>query len=81
MHRHPVGRDEDRRDGFAHGGWALPYNDPVMGSVAGQSMASTGGLLLGRRTYDDFYAVWPKRTDNPFTVPHEYPRCSRAGVR
>ena len=38
-----------------------------MGSVAGQSMASTGGLLLGRRTYDDFYAVWPERTDNPFT--------------
>ena len=59
--------DEDRRGGFAHGGWALPYNDPVMGSVAGQSMASTSGLLLGRRTYEDFYAVWPKRTDNPFT--------------
>ena len=31
--------DEDRRGGFAHGGWVLPYNDPVMGSVAGQSMA------------------------------------------
>ena len=30
-------------------------------------MASSGGLLLGRRTYEDFYAVWPKRTDNPFT--------------
>jgi dihydrofolate reductase len=24
-------------------------------------------LLFGRRTYEDFYAVWPKRTDNPFT--------------
>ena len=31
-------------------------------------MAYTGALLLGRRTYEDFYAVWPNRTDNPFTA-------------
>ena len=32
-------------------------------------MASTGALLFGRRTYKDFYAVWPNRTDdNPFTA-------------
>jgi dihydrofolate reductase len=61
--------DEDRRGGFAHGGWALPYADSVLGAVSGQSMASTGALLFGRRTYEDFYAVWPKRTDdNPFTA-------------
>ena len=30
-------------------------------------MATTEGLLLGRRTYEDFYKVWPNRTDNPFT--------------
>jgi dihydrofolate reductase len=60
--------DEDRRGGFEHGGWALPYADPEMGRVAGQSMATTGGILFGRRTYEDFYSVWPKRTDdNPFT--------------
>ncbi len=35
---------------------------------AGYWMASTGGLLLGRRTCEDFYAVWSKRTDNPFMV-------------
>jgi len=59
--------DEDRRGGFEHGGWAITYADPVMGKVAGESMASTGGILLGRRTYEDFYSVWPNRTDNPFT--------------
>jgi dihydrofolate reductase len=59
--------DEDRRGGFEHGGWGIPYADSVLASVTGQSMASTGALLFGRRTYQDFYAVWPKRTDNPFT--------------
>ena len=59
--------DEDVRDGFDRGGWALRYNDPVMGRVMGEGMAQAGGLLLGRRTYEDFASVWPNRTDNPFT--------------
>ncbi len=59
--------DEDRRGGFEHGGWAVPYSDPAMGKAVGESMATTGGLLFGRRTYEDFYDVWPNRTDNPFT--------------
>jgi dihydrofolate reductase len=59
--------DEDRRGGFEHGGWAISYADPVMADVAGEGMARSGGLLFGRRTYEDFYEVWPNRTDNPFT--------------
>jgi dihydrofolate reductase len=60
--------DEDRRGGFQHGGWgATPYPDPVLDKIVGESMATGGALLLGRRTYEDFYAVWPNRTDNPFT--------------
>lgn len=59
--------DEDRRGGFDHGGWALPYNDAVMGKVMAEGMAQGGSLLLGRRTYEDFFSVWPNRTDNPFT--------------
>ncbi len=57
--------DEDRRDGFEHGGWATPY---ATMEAAEESMANTGALLLGRRTYEDFYTVWPNRTDNPFTA-------------
>src|SRR5688500_12170649 len=60
--------DEDRRGGFEHGGWAPPYGDAVMGNVMGRRMAEGGALLLGRRTYEDFAAFWPKQEDNPFTA-------------
>jgi dihydrofolate reductase len=59
--------DEDPRGGFAHGGWAAPYSDEVMGRVAAEGMAGPGALLLGRRTYEDFHGFWPHQTDNPFT--------------
>lgn len=60
--------DEDRRGGFESGGWATPYSDPEMGRMAGESMASGVALLFGRRTYEDFHAVWPNRPKpNPFT--------------
>src|SRR5437868_4908115 len=57
--------DEDRRGGFEHGGWATPY---AAMAEAGESTATTSALLLGRRTYEDFYTVWPNRTDNPYTA-------------
>ncbi len=59
--------DEDVRGGFEHGGWALPYNDPVMARLMGGRMAEGGDMLFGRRTYEDFARVWPNRKDNPFT--------------
>ena len=60
--------DEDRRGGFEHGGWATGYRDPVMMQVMGEGMSQGADLLFGRRTYEDFFAVWPGRTDNPFTA-------------
>ena len=59
--------DEDTRGGFQHGGWAGPYNDEVKGREMGAGMSRPADLLFGRRTYEDFYSVWPKRTNNPFT--------------
>ncbi|MEA2346365.1 MAG: hypothetical protein QOG62_152 [Thermoleophilaceae bacterium] len=64
--------EEDTRGGFEHGGWAGPYNDEekakaMGGMMARGAQASRSGLLLGRRTYEDFFQVWPGRTDNPFT--------------
>jgi dihydrofolate reductase len=63
----PGRADEDRRGGFEHGGWAVPYGDEVMGRFMGARMGRDGALLLGRRTYEDFAGFWPKQTDNPFT--------------
>ncbi|HEY7489373.1 MAG TPA: dihydrofolate reductase family protein [Streptosporangiaceae bacterium] len=63
----PARPDEDVRGGFAHGGWAVPYGDEVMAKAMGARMANPGPLLLGRRTYEDFFSVWPHRTDNPYT--------------
>jgi len=64
----PARPDEDRRGGFEYGGWARSYADSVMGSVAAEGMAKGGALLLGRRTYEDLYSVWPTRPQpNPFT--------------
>src|SRR6266550_6995104 len=56
--------DDDPRGGFEHGGWAMPY---ATMEATEESKAYSGALLLGRRTYEDFYTVWPNRTDNPFT--------------
>src|SRR5258706_3820537 len=39
-----------------------------MGGILAAGMADTGPLLFGRRTYEDFFRVWPNRTDNPFSA-------------
>lgn len=71
----PAAADEDPRGGFSHGGWETPYADPEMMQSLGfggasddrDRSAARGGLLLGRRTYEQFHSVWPKRKGNPFT--------------
>lgn len=60
----PARPDEDRRGGFEHGGWATAY---AAMEQAGDSKSYTNAMLLGRRTYEDFYAVWPNRPNNPYT--------------
>jgi len=57
--------DEDRRGGFEHGGWAAPFAAML---ESGESMANMGALLLGRWTYECFYAFWPNQTASPFTA-------------
>jgi dihydrofolate reductase len=64
----PGRADEDLRGDFPYGGWAAAASDGILGQVAGENMMSSGGLLLGRRTYLQFHSSWGQRTDpNPFT--------------
>ena len=51
--------DEDTRGGFSHGGWANRGNDEVMGRALAERMGKPdGGLLLGRRSYEEMLASW-----------------------
>jgi dihydrofolate reductase len=62
--------DEDTRDGFDRGGWAQlgsRPDDDVMGQALGARMMESGGLLLGRRSYEDMLTYWNAQSDSPFT--------------
>jgi hypothetical protein len=43
-------------------------------------MAQGGALLLGRRTYEDLYAVWPNRKDTRHTQSPSTKSGRRSGV-
>jgi dihydrofolate reductase len=61
--------DEDRRDGFEHGGWQPPYADAVMAGAMADGIAKGGALLLGRLTYEQFASFWPHQPeDNPYAA-------------
>jgi dihydrofolate reductase len=65
----PSSPDEDRRDGFEHGGWAPPYADQVMFEYMAKGMEQDGSMLFGRRTYEQFASYWPHQPDdNPFAA-------------
>jgi dihydrofolate reductase len=53
--------DEDRRDGFERGGWAVARGDDAMGAKMGERMGEDHAFLFGRRTYEDLLATWNAR--------------------
>ena len=55
----PGAPDEDRSNGFAHGGWLAPVVDEAIGQEIDKLFAGPFALLLGRRTYDIFASYWP----------------------
>jgi dihydrofolate reductase len=61
----PGRREEDTRGGFEHGGWAGPSVDEVVNAAMGARMPRSGGLLLGRRSYEDMLGYWNTQ-DSPF---------------
>jgi dihydrofolate reductase len=64
----PGGPDEDRDDGFTHGGWQAPLLDEESGRVIFEHARSMDALLLGRKTYEIFADYWPTAPEAmPFT--------------
>lgn len=58
----PLFEDEDTDGGFAHGGWVQPYMDDTVATFMGGATSHATGMLLGRRTYENFVTSW-KQTD------------------
>lgn len=59
----PGGPDEDRDNGFQHGGWLVPYFDEKFVQIMAEWTTRAGAFLLGRKTYEIFAGSWPKSTD------------------
>jgi dihydrofolate reductase len=60
--------DEDRDDGFAHGGWQAPLLDREAGATMFEQANAMDALLLGRKTYEIFAGYWPEAPEEiPFT--------------
>lgn len=57
----PGGPEEDKTNGFNHGGWAFPHHGDEAGAVIVEAQGQGFDLLLGRKTYDIFGGYWPKQ--------------------
>lgn len=57
------GPEEDTSGGFAYGGWQVPYDDDVLGTVMKKQLNMPFDLLLGRKTFDIWEPYWPQHAD------------------
>ncbi len=65
----PGDPNEDRSGGFETGGWQLAYFDDIFGSTMMDAFAATGGMLIGRLTYEIFARYWPNQpADGPLAA-------------
>lgn len=58
----PGGPEEDKSNGFNHGGWGFPGHDDEVGHAIVAAQGQGFDLLLGRKTYDIFAGYWPQQT-------------------
>ena len=62
----PGGAGEDPSGGFSYEGWLVPFFDDAMGEQMTEWFTGAQDFLLGRGTYEIFYASWPKMiSDDP----------------
>jgi dihydrofolate reductase len=62
----PGGAGEDPSGGFSYEGWLVPFFDEETGAQITEWFSGVEDFLLGRTTYEIFYASWPKMlSDDP----------------
>ncbi|GAA1050903.1 dihydrofolate reductase family protein [Arthrobacter russicus] len=52
-------------DGFPYHDWTAPYRTPEGGKLVLAEHGGSFDLLLGRRTYDSWSAIWPNVPSSP----------------
>jgi dihydrofolate reductase len=65
----PGGPDEDPSDGFAFGGWTVPFVDERSLEAKAAEVSGPIDLLLGRRTYEIFAGYWPTDAESAIGKP------------
>jgi dihydrofolate reductase len=65
----PGGPGEDESDGFAYGGWSVPFWDEDADRIMGDAMGVPFDLVLGRTTYDIFASFWPNAPEEAGAKP------------
>ncbi|MDT9692056.1 dihydrofolate reductase family protein [Streptomyces sp. P9(2023)] len=71
VYQAPGGVEEDRRGGFEHGGWSVPFGDEDFGAFVSEVFTRPAAFLLGRQTYEIFAGYWPKHDDPDDPIPSQ----------
>jgi len=71
-----VMEDPDGRDGTPNGGWAFRHGPEVVGGDKFKigPLLETGVLLMGRKTWQAFSQLWPKRSDGFSAAMNRIPK-------
>ena len=63
------GPDEDRRAGFARGGWTVPFRSAEGATMVAEIFERADAFLFGRWTYELFAGYWGVMDDSDHPIP------------